>query len=387
MVTVTSDIRYGMDGLIVAIQDLALARSVPEIHRVVSRTARRLNRADGSDLVLVDGPFAHYVDEDGVGPGWKGRRIPIDKSLSGWCVRNGRPVVVDDVRGDIRLPVAPYWSTPVTALVIVPIRSRDPIGALANYWTGAHRASSDDVRLLQALADTTSVALENAAVRSSLEARVKERTAELERLNRRLEREVEDRKRVEEEVRQLSLVDELTGLYNRRGFNFLAGRELRAVHRHGRRGLVLYIDLDGLKQANDTLGHDAGDRLLIRAANALRSATRETDVAARLGGDEFAVFMTLGYDHPPLHLIVERFLEAAKLSGINWSVGATATPPERVVTLDDLLMGADEAMYRGRRARRGETQPGGRELQPGGGGETQPGGGGEVQPAGGRRRR
>lgn len=354
---VTSDIRYGMDGLIAAIQDLALARTVPEIHRVVSRTARRLNRADGSDLVLAEGPFAHYVDEDGSGPGWKGRRIPLDKCLSGWCVRNRRPAVVDDVRGDIRLPVAPYWSTPVTGLVIVPIRSRDPIGALANYWTGPHTASGEDVRLLQALADTTSVALENAAVRASLEERVKERTTALEQVNRRLEREIEERKRVEDEVRQLSLVDELTGLYNRRGFNFLAGRELRAVHRHGRRGLVLYIDLDGLKRANDTMGHEAGDRLLVRAANALRSVTRDTDVAARLGGDEFAVFMTLGYDHPPVHLIVERFLAAARLSGIKWSVGATATPLERVVTLDDLLMGADEAMYRGRRARRGEASP------------------------------
>jgi hypothetical protein len=63
--------------------------------------------------------------------------------------------------------------------------------------------------------------------------------------------------------------------------------------------------------------------------------------------------MTLGYDHPPLPLIVERFLDAARAAGIKWSVGATASPPGRLVTLDDLLAGADEAMYRGRRARRG----------------------------------
>jgi diguanylate cyclase (GGDEF)-like protein len=357
MGAVTSGIRYGMDGLIAGIQELALARTIPEIHRVVSRTARHLNRADGSELVLTEGTFAHYVDADGTGPGWKGRRIPLEQCLAGWSVRHRRPVVVDDVRADIRLPVAPYWSTPVTSLIMVPIRSQDPIGALANYWTARHPAGPDDVRLLQALADTASVALENASVRASLEERVKARTAELEQVNRRLKREIEERRRAEEEVRQLSLVDDLTGLYNRRGFNFLAGRELRAVHRHGRRGLVLYIDVDGLKRSNDTLGHEAGDRLLVRAANAVRSVTRETDVAARVGGDEFAVFMTLGYDHPPLHLIVERFLEAARMAGIKWSVGATVTPTERVVTLDDLLMGADEAMYRGRRARRGEPEP------------------------------
>lgn len=350
----SQDSRFGADGLIAAIQELSLAPTVADIHRVAGRAARRINRADGCHLVLVDGPFGHYVEEDGVGPGWKGRRIPLDSSVSGWCVQQRRPVVVDDVRADIRLPVAPYWSTPVTSLIMVPVRSQDPIGAIANYWTERHAATGQEVRLLQALADSASVALDNAAVRASLEDRVRQRTAELERLNARLQREIAERRRAEDEVRQLSLVDELTGLYNRRGFTLLAGRELKSIQRTGRRALVLYIDVDGLKQANDSKGHEAGDRLLQRAGSVLRSVARETDVSARIGGDEFAVFMTLGYDHPPVHLIVERFLDGARAAGIRWSVGATATPPERVVTLDDLLAGADEAMYRGRRARRGE---------------------------------
>lgn len=347
------DPRSGTDELISAIQELSRARSVHEIHRVMSRTARRLVRSDGSGLVLVEGAFGHYVDEEGTGPGWRGRRIPLDSCLSGWCVRRRRPVAVEDVRSDIRLPVAPYWSTPVTSLVMVPVRSRDPIGALAAYWADRHRASEADVRLLQALADSASLAVENAAVKASLEERVQRRTAELEQLNSRLQREIGERRRAEEEVRQMSLVDELTGLYNRRGFNLLAGRELKALQRSGRRALVLYIDVDGLKQANDSKGHDAGDRLLQRAAAVLRSVARETDVTARVGGDEFAVFMTLGYDHPAIHLIVERFLDAARSLDVRWSVGATATRPDRAVTLDDLLLAADEAMYRGRRARRG----------------------------------
>lgn len=341
-----------VDGLVAAIQELSLARSPSEIHRVLSRAARRLNRAGGSGLVLVDGLFAHYVDEDGAAPGWQGRRIPLESCLTGWCVGNRRPVVIDEVRADIRLPVAPYWSTPVASLIMVPVRSRDPIGALANYWSEPHSATGEEVRVLQALADSASVALESVTVRTSLEDRVRARTAELEKVNEQLHREIAERKRAESEVRQLSLVDELTGLYNRRGFTLLAGRELNALHRSGRRALVLYIDLDGLKQANDQKGHDAGDRLLQRAGAILRSVTRETDVAARIGGDEFAVFMTLGYDHPPVHLIVERYLSAARAADVSWSIGATPTPHGRVVTLEDLLVGADEAMYRGRRARR-----------------------------------
>lgn len=352
MSALSSHRQPGEESLVAIIQDLSLARSAAEVHRVACRAGRTLVHSSGSNVVLVEGPFAHYVDEDGTGPGWKGRRIPLDSTISGWCVRERRPVVIEDVRADIRLPVAPYWSTQVASLLAVPVRSRAPIGALISYRTVRHSASDGEVRLLQALADSASVALDSTAVRASLEERVRRRTAELEEVNRRLQREVGERKRAEDEVRQLSLVDELTGLYNRRGFNLLAGRELNSLQRSGRRGLVIYIDLDGLKQANDQKGHEAGDRLLQRAAAVLRSVTRDTDVAARMGGDEFAVFMTLGYDHPAIHLIVERYLEAAKSIGVSWSVGATATPPGRSVPLEDLLLAADEAMYRGRRARR-----------------------------------
>jgi diguanylate cyclase (GGDEF)-like protein len=267
-----------------------------------------------------------------------------------------RPVVIEDVRADIRLAVAAYWSTSVTTVAMVPIRSHDPLGALACYWTARHWPSAQGLSALHALADSAALAVDNATLRATLEDQVGRRTAELEELNRRLHREIAERKRAEEEVRRLSLVDELTGLYNRRGFNLLAGRELKSVQRTGRRALVFYIDIDGLKQANDSHGHEAGDRLLARAAAVLRSVTREVDVAARVGGDEFAVFMTLGYDPPPVHLIVQRFLDAAKTHDLKWSIGATTTPPERQVTLDDLLFAADQAMYGGRRARRA-TRP------------------------------
>jgi diguanylate cyclase (GGDEF)-like protein len=342
--------------LVAAVRTLSGARTAGEIFRILSRSARRLLGADGCGLVLVEGLFGYYKEEDGAAPGWKGRRIPLDGCLAGWCAAQRRPVMIEDVRADIRLPVAALWSTPVTAVAMVPVRSRDPLGAFACYWTARHSPSAQDLSVLQALADSASLALDNATMRATLDDRVGRRTSELEELNRRLHREVAERKRAEDEVRQLSLVDELTGLYNRRGFNLLAGRELKAIQRSGRRALVIYIDIDGLKQANDSHGHEAGDRLLARAAAVLRSVTREVDVAARVGGDEFVVFMTLGYDPPPVHLIVERFLDAARTHDVKWSIGATATPWERQVTLDDLLFAADQAMYRGRRTRRRERR-------------------------------
>ncbi|HET9075815.1 MAG TPA: diguanylate cyclase [Acidimicrobiales bacterium] len=351
------DRRFGVPALLDAIQELSLARDERAVQHAVRRSARRLVRADGASLALRDGALCRYVVEDGIGPGWTGRRLKLGSCLSGWCMTHGRPVASADVRADGGLPVAQYRSGPVRSVLVVPVRTGDPIGAIAAYWLTPHRPGPDEVRTLQALADSASGALDNAALRSELETRVRDRTARLEELNARLEKEIFERKRAEEEVRQLSLVDELTGLYNRRGFMLLAGRELKSLQRTGRRALLLYIDLDGLKQANDLRGHEAGDRLLVQAAGVLRSVSRASDVAGRIGGDEFAVFMTLGYDHPPVHLIVERFLQAARRAGVRWSVGATASPPGRTVLLEDLLAGADEAMYRGRRARRINSAP------------------------------
>lgn len=342
----------GIAPLIEAIQELSLARSADEISQVVRASARRITGADGSTLAMREGRLCVYVEQDGIGPVITGRRVPLGECISGWTILNRRAAVVPDARSDNRVDKDGYGPGSPTSLLVVPIRKPDPVGAIASYWLGRHPPTEEEVALLQALGDATSVALENVAVRDDLEKRVSERTAELEELNNRLQLEIAERRRAEEEIRQLSLTDELTGLYNRRGFILLAGRELKVLQRSGRRALVLYIDLDGLKQANDTRGHEAGDRLIVRASAVLQAVAREADIIGRLGGDEFAVLMPLGFDHPPLHRIVERFLEGARAAGVRWSVGATATIPERKVTLEDLLAGADEAMYRGRRARR-----------------------------------
>lgn len=343
--------------LVQAVRQLARSRTATDVQRVLGVSVRRIARADGASLTVREGDICRYVQEDGMSPGWSGRSMPLASCLSGVSMIERRSITVPDVHAERTLPLSPYHGTAVRSLAVVPVLAEDPVGAVTVYWLRPHLPGKEELAVLVALADSASLALANVALGAELEARVLERTAQLEERNARLENEVAARRRTEDEIRQLSLVDELTGLYNRRGFMLLAGRELESLRRSGRRGLALYMDLDGLKQANDTRGHEAGDRLIQRAAGVLRSSSRESDVTARLGGDEFAVFMTLGYDHPPVHLIVERFLEAARRVGISWSVGATATPPGRVVTLEDLLAGADEAMYRGRRARRGSKEP------------------------------
>ncbi|MBE0557658.1 MAG: diguanylate cyclase, partial [Proteobacteria bacterium] len=100
---------------------------------------------------------------------------------------------------------------------------------------------------------------------------------------------ITERRRMEEEIREMSLRDPLTELYNRRGFITLAEQQLRAANRANRRMLLAFIDVDDLKQINDKLGHEEGDKALIDTARIIRRTFRDSDIIARLGGDEFAV--------------------------------------------------------------------------------------------------
>jgi diguanylate cyclase (GGDEF)-like protein/PAS domain S-box-containing protein len=98
------------------------------------------------------------------------------------------------------------------------------------------------------------------------------------------------RKQLEETLQALALVDELTGMYNRRGFMTLAERQLKIARRRRTPAILLAADVDNLKTINDTHGHAAGDQALVGAAKVLRHTYREADIIARLGGDEFTVF-------------------------------------------------------------------------------------------------
>ncbi len=152
---------------------------------------------------------------------------------------------------------------------MVPIRTLDPIGAIGVCWAHEHQADSWRVHLLQALADSASIALENVRVYDEMERRIQQRTEELAAANRTLVTEIEERQRIEAAMRELSLTDDLTGIYNRRGFKLLADRALEAARRRAAYCHLLYLDLDGLKQLNDTEGHAAGDALLRQAAELL----------------------------------------------------------------------------------------------------------------------
>lgn len=154
-------------------------------------------------------------------------------------------------------------------------------------------------------------------------------------------------------VMQLATTDELTGLYNRRGFETLATQALRLCQRVDGPASLFYFDLDGFKVVNDRFGHAAGDQVLTLFGEALRETFRESDVLGRLGGDEFVVLAT-NIDAPNANELLTRVKSAlarhdgilAPGQGIDFSVGIAHFRPEEHKGVAELLHEADELMYR-----------------------------------------
>ncbi len=168
-----------MKCLVSAVQEMSLARNLESVMRIVRTAARRLTGADGATFVLRDDNMCYYADEDAIAPLWKGQRFPMDICISGWAMLNRKPAIIIDIYEDDRIPIDAYRPTFVKSLVMVPVRSIDPIAAIGNYWAHKHVPSEEEVSLLQSLADITAVNLENVQVYNELEQRVKERTQEL----------------------------------------------------------------------------------------------------------------------------------------------------------------------------------------------------------------
>jgi len=176
---------------------------------------------------------------------------------------------------------------------------------------------------------------------------------------------LQDRQRVLEELRALSLSDELTGLYNRRGFFILAEQQIKIAARTRRSMLLVSADLDGLKGINDRFGHQEGDRALVDAAQILRQSFRESDIHSRIGGDEFVVLVTEKPEINPDVLFrrlkenLEVFIRRVKRPYPFYiSMGVAIFDPQNPVSLNELLVQADKSMYRNKKHNKDRSKNG-----------------------------
>lgn len=170
-----------------------------------------------------------------------------------------------------------------------------------------------------------------------------------------------ERHRLQRTIRKLAIMDELTGLYNRRGFNSLYSEILQAGLEPEARGFLCYFDLDCFKQINDEHGHQTGDQALAEFAAGLRAAFRRDHLLARFGGDEFVAF---GIEHGGVHAgakiarLAESIRQRDPVSGrdfeIEFSVGTANFCREHPDTIEGLIERADAMLYQNKQQRKRE---------------------------------
>jgi len=178
-------------------------------------------------------------------------------------------------------------------------------------------------------------------------------------LQRNLAGRVRQLEHAEAELLSISLTDDLTGLYNRRGFLTHAEEHLKVGRRTGKEFLFIYADLDGLKQINDTHGHAEGSQAIVRTAEILRQTFRESDIVARLGGDEFTILAKDTSCETAEH-ITTRLQENLRNHNagrrqtyeLSLSLGVLRVAPDVNATVEELMAQADQLMYEQKRSKR-----------------------------------
>lgn len=264
--------------------------------------------------------------------------LPADSHY--WNVlREGRPIVVND-KAVIDKSIGEFELSPLLrkivppaidmlglhSLLTIPLLAGGDVIGVADLFRDAPFSAGDAERFEHILEGLT-VALGRKKMEEALE-------------------------RSEERFRRLSLIDELTELYNRRGFTALADHQLILSEREGTSLALVYCDVDGLKQINDELGHDVGDEVLIETASLLATTFRESDIISRLGGDEFAV-LVVDVEDASAEVATERLARAVMAANdkegrpyqLAISTGVAHWSPEDALPLSALLGEADRLMY------------------------------------------
>ncbi len=149
--------------LSVARERFAYAESLQDIVDLVRSTARAIFSSDGVTFVLREGDKCHYVDEDAIGPLWKGRKFPMKNCISGWCMLTGKTAAIEDIFADPRIPHDVYRRTFVKSLIMAPVGGRSPVAAIGAYWSERRLFVDKEIGMVEAMAGVVAEAMKAAA--------------------------------------------------------------------------------------------------------------------------------------------------------------------------------------------------------------------------------
>ncbi len=324
-----------------------------DLEEIASRLHDRINELMKADAFAIafynqadDALDFELVIEDG-------QRIPpfklpvaSDESFGGWVVRNRTPLILLDADREYRTYVTRrrhFTTKRCRSIVYLPLELEGRIiGVLTVQSHEKGMYDDDTVGVLRLLAPYVAVALENCRQLRT----IKELNAELE----------DDKRQLQDAYQRIAHManhDSLTQLPNRRLLGELIRSYVPLARRQGKFFGVLYLDLDDFKPVNDTFGHDVGDQVLVRVAELLCAAVRESDTVARIGGDEFVVIVKDVGSEEDVLAIAEKVLDATQTPfrvgqnayALAASLGVSMFPADGE-SYDELVIAADRAMYR-----------------------------------------
>ena len=303
----------------------------------VLERARTLLGATAATAGVIEGEKIVYKYRTGPGRNSDPIVTPRDGSLSGICARSGEVVYCEDSEQDSRVDKAACRKQGLRSMVIVPLRHRQEVVGVLNVNSPEVRAfSCNDIRTVELVGGAISAAYGHAVDLASKG-----------RLLDELEDTVRALRESEAKLSYQALHDPLTGLPNRT--LFLDRLRTAVSQRSDPEVAVLFVDLDGFKPVNDSLGHEAGDLLLMKAARRIQQVLRGNDTAARLGGDEFAIICRDAPRATSAMRVAERLLEVLEapfeLDGREVCVTASIGIAAHEGSAEALLRDADVAMY------------------------------------------
>jgi diguanylate cyclase (GGDEF)-like protein len=245
-----------------------------------------------------------------------------------WPLEKKRPIVTAMPSLDPRYTGMPPWHLPVRHFLAVPAIMSGTIVGLIVVANSDNPYVERDLQAVERLADLYAIAVQ--------------------------------RTWTEDAMRELSLVDELTKVYNRRGFMTLAEQQIKVAHRTKKDMSLFYADLDDLKTINDSHGHEQGDAALVEAAGMLREVFRDSDIIARIGGDEFVV-LAIDVAEGRVTTLTRRLKEKIQARNartdvaypVSFSLGIARYDPDKPCTLPELLTLADRKMYQEKTSKKG----------------------------------
>jgi len=295
---------------------------------LVCERARALTGAMGAVVELAEGDEMVYRAAAGL-ESHLGLRLSRAHSLSGQCVREGRVLCCEDSETDSRVDQAACRRVGLRSMVVMPLRHHDTVVGVLKVMSELARAfDASDLRILELMSDQIAAAMFHATQHAS------------------------------GELFHRATHDVLTGLANRALFYDRLRHCLDQARRESRHLAVLYLDMDGLKPINDSLGHRAGDAAICEFSARIAHAARKSDTVARLGGDEFALILAKVDDHAGalahVHRLEQRigipFRYEQQPITLAASVGVALYPRDGDEP-DTLLEAADRAMYAVKRTR------------------------------------